>query len=131
MNRTQAWTLLAGKAVFGATMAIGLTMAPGTASAHSPIAPMEDEPGWSCVDDGNRVCGPDNAEGKPAGCYDDGGVMEFAWPCTPWQPSYGYVHGDGTVTYPNGDVWCPTDGEIYGSVQDCAAHDMRPAAVTR
>lgn len=43
----------------------------------------EDEPGWSCVDDGNRVCGPDNPEGKPAGCYDLGGVLIAAWPCAP------------------------------------------------
>lgn len=41
----------------------------------------EDSPGWSCVDDGNHVCGPGNSEGKPAGCYDAGGVMVEAWPC--------------------------------------------------
>lgn len=43
--------------------------------------PQEDQPGWSCVDDGNRVCGPGNANGVPAGCYDDGGVMVVPWPC--------------------------------------------------
>ncbi|AYP70047.1 hypothetical protein I5G62_gp61 [Mycobacterium phage CRB2] len=43
----------------------------------------EDEPGWSCVDDGNRVCGPNNPEGKPAGCYDLGGVLIAPWPCAP------------------------------------------------
>lgn len=41
----------------------------------------EDSPAWSCVDDGNRICGPGNSNGAPAGCYDDGGVMVTAWPC--------------------------------------------------
>ena len=43
--------------------------------------PEEDQPGWSCVSDGNRICGPSNTEGKPAGCY-DGGVLVADWPCT-------------------------------------------------
>ena len=47
--------------------------------------PDEDSPEWSCVDDGNRVCGPDNDEGKPAACYDDGGVIVALWPCEPWK----------------------------------------------
>ncbi|VBA56020.1 hypothetical protein LAUMK142_05350 [Mycobacterium pseudokansasii] len=59
---------------------------------------MEDQPGWSCVDDGNRVCGPENSEGKPAGCYDDGGVLWAPWPCAAWTPADGYRHGDGSVT---------------------------------
>lgn len=42
--------------------------------------PNEDEPGWSCVDDGNRICGPGNPEGKPAGQYDEGGVLIHGWP---------------------------------------------------
>ena len=41
----------------------------------------DDDPSWSCVDDGNHVCGPDNVEGKPAACYDDGGVIVALWPC--------------------------------------------------
>jgi len=41
----------------------------------------EDSPAWSCVDDGNRICGPANPEHKPAGCYDDGGVLVAPWPC--------------------------------------------------
>lgn len=68
----------------------------------------EDEPCWSCVDDGNRVCGPTNTEGHPAGCYDDGGVLEYVWPCNAWKPADGYVHGDGTVTFPDGHVSVPT-----------------------
>lgn len=41
----------------------------------------EDDPRWSCVDDGNRICGPGNIEHQPAGCYDDGGVIVAPWPC--------------------------------------------------
>ena len=47
-------------------------------SQHSPL--FEDEPGWSCVDDGNHICGPGNSNGVPAGRYDDGGVLVNAWP---------------------------------------------------
>lgn len=36
---------------------------------------------WSCVDDGDKVCAPGNDEGKPAACYDDGGVIVALWPC--------------------------------------------------
>lgn len=42
-------------------------------------APQEDDPGWSCVDDGNRICGPGNANGVPAGRYDEGGVLVETW----------------------------------------------------
>lgn len=66
--------------------------------ARAQAEPMEDQPGWSCVDDGNRVCGPENSEGKPAGCYDDGGVLWAPWPCAAWTPADGYRHGDGSVT---------------------------------
>jgi hypothetical protein len=41
---------------------------------------MEDESGWSCVDDGNRTCGPGNPQGVPAGRYDEGGVLVDPWP---------------------------------------------------
>ncbi len=40
----------------------------------------EDESGWSCADMGNRVCGPDNPAGVPAGLYDQGGVLIDPWP---------------------------------------------------
>jgi hypothetical protein len=70
----------------------------------APSAPADvisdDSPGWSCVDDGNRICGPGNDEGKPAACYDDGGVIVAVWPCEAWKPSDGWRHADGTVTYP-------------------------------
>lgn len=54
-----------------------------TLALHGGPAPHvdEDAPGWSCVHDGNRVCGPTNDEGVPAGCYDDGGALVAPWPC--------------------------------------------------
>lgn len=67
-------------------------------AAVSAAQPLEDEPAWSCVDDGNRVCGPNNANHVPAGCYDDGGVLWKAWPCEAWTPADGYRHADGSVT---------------------------------
>ena len=41
---------------------------------------MEDESGWDCTTMGNGICGPGNANGVPAGLYDDGGVLIDAWP---------------------------------------------------
>lgn len=76
MKRSDAVKLIVAKGLLGASLAVGLMLSP-SGSAQ----PNEDEAGWSCVDDGNRVCGPDNAEGKPAGCYDDGGVLVAVWPC--------------------------------------------------
>ena len=80
-------------ALAATAVAVGLTAPVDEASLE------EDQPGWSCVDDGNRVCGPDNEGGQPAGCYDDGGVLVAVWPCEAWKPSDGYHHPDGTVTY--------------------------------
>lgn len=66
-------------------------------------AVQEDSPLWSCVDDGNHVCGPNNPQGKPAACYDDGGVIVAMWPCNPWTPDMGHRDARGITTYPNGD----------------------------
>jgi hypothetical protein len=72
-----AITLVAAKAVLGAGVVLGLAAAPhGTAhtdtiAGHDPYAAeagddnaegiiREDESGWSCVDGGNKVCGPNN-----------------------------------------------------------------------
>lgn len=41
--------------------------------------PTEDSPEWSCVDDGNHICGPNNSEGVPPGHYDEGGVLDVPW----------------------------------------------------
>ncbi|VEG58141.1 Uncharacterised protein [Mycolicibacterium aurum] len=46
------------------------------ASAPAFAQPItEDSDAWSCVDMGNRICGPDNPRGVPAGQYDEGGVL--------------------------------------------------------
>lgn len=58
--------------------------------ALSHHAVQEDSPAWSCVDDGNRICGPGNSNGAPAGCYDDGGVLVATWPC------YVVINPDGS-----------------------------------
>ena len=42
---------------------------------------MEDNPNWDCVTMGNRVCGPDNVDDVPAGCYNDNEEMVAPWPC--------------------------------------------------
>lgn len=73
---TRAIAAIAAKVALGAT----LVFTPHTHVANA--APLEDSPAWSCVDDGNRICGPGNANGAPAGCYDVGGVLVAAWPCT-------------------------------------------------
>lgn len=43
--------------------------------------PEEDDLGWDCVRNGNRICGPDNTQGRPAGCYDELGLLVAPWPC--------------------------------------------------
>ena len=94
MNRTIA---LVVKAALGAGLALGFAAAPhGTAPVDTVVGydaytaevgddngdgvVSEDESGWSCVDDGNRVCGPGNGQGVPAGRYDEGGVLVDPWP---------------------------------------------------
>ena len=96
MKTHHAIALVAVAPAFGASLVLGL------ATAHAePI--QEDSPNWSCVDDGNRICGPNNAEGQPAGCYDDGGVLVAAWPC--------YVVIDPQTG--DSDVYTPGDPPNY------------------
>lgn len=99
-------------------LAISATLTPAAAHAETVY---EDDPGWSCVDDGNRVCGPGNSEGKPAGCYDNGGVQFAAWPCEAWKPSDGYRHADGSRTWPEG---CQIN--LYTGEIDCSGRDLGP-----
>ena len=73
---------------------------PALAALAALSAPHATAEPTSCVDDPPHVCAPGNPEGKPAGCFDDGGVLVSNFPCTPWEPSDGYEHGDGTVTDP-------------------------------
>jgi len=72
----------ANRVAFGAGLFLGLMsgltvgVPAGVAIAH---AATEDQPGWSCVDDGNQICGPGNTQGAPAGRYDEGGVLIETW----------------------------------------------------
>jgi hypothetical protein len=50
--------------------ALAVTIPPGPASADTAI--LEDSAGWDCRVHGNRVCGPGNAQGVPAGDYSTG-----------------------------------------------------------
>lgn len=88
-----------------AALALATALGLPTAAAYTATAEVtEDSTEWSCVEDGNRICGPGNSEGQPAACYDDGGVIVALWPCNPWEANMGHRHADGTTTYPNGDV---------------------------
>lgn len=61
-------------------VSLGIAGLIGSAPAYAePIT--EDSPAWSCVANGNRICGPTNTEGMPAGCYDDRGRLVAVWPC--------------------------------------------------
>lgn len=102
-------------------LALSLSALASTSPAHANAQPPEDGPSWSCVDDGNRICGPDNANHVPAGCYDDGGVLWAEWPCTAWTPADGYRHGDGSITYP---AACQIN--LYSGEIDCSGRDLGP-----
>jgi hypothetical protein len=95
MNRSIA--IVAAKTALGASLGFGFLVSPHEPPAHAAPARvdvyayevgddngdgvvMEDESGWSCVDDGNKVCGPGNPQGVPAGRYDEGGVLIDPWP---------------------------------------------------
>ncbi len=71
-------------------IASALIAASVVSAAPVYASPMEDSPSWDCATDGNRICGPGNAQGIAAGCYSDTGVMVAAWPC------YVVVNPDGS-----------------------------------
>jgi len=58
-----------------------LSLSPALALAHHNTVITEDDERWDCVTMGDRICGPSNSNGVPAGCYDDGGVLVSPWPC--------------------------------------------------
>ena len=66
-----------------------LTGPPDIVPARVPI--VEDSVGWDCRTDGNRICGPDNSNALPAGCYNDAAALVAPWPC------YIVVGPDGTA----------------------------------
>ncbi len=41
----------------------------------APTRIEEDSRDWDCTMMGNRICGPNNPQGAPAGIYDQGGVL--------------------------------------------------------
>lgn len=68
----------------GAALFVGaaLTLSAGGVAHAAPAGQVqEDDPGWDCRVDGNRICGPTNAQAVPAGCYADTGALVAAWPC--------------------------------------------------
>jgi len=79
-----------------AAVALALALTGGVAHA----TPQEDDKDWSCVTQGNRVCGPDGDNfGHTPGCYDDTGRMVAAWPC------HVVVNRDGSAdVYTNASV---------------------------
>ena len=78
---------------------IDVLMAAVIAMSH-PQAPVdttttvieEDSPAWDCRVDGNRICGPDNAQGVTPGDYSD----PNCWPGAIYCPAPG-TQGDVTV----------------------------------
>lgn len=83
-NAREVWAaartpLLTSLAAGGILLAVPVAL--GNTYGFNDTEIQEDSPAWSCVDDGNRICGPNNPEGQPAGCYDEGGVLVAHWPC--------------------------------------------------
>lgn len=94
-----------------AVLALATSTLANAAVAHAE-SPQEDDPGWSCVDAGNRVCGPLSDDwGHTPGCYDDGGVIVALWPCEAWKPSDGHRHGTSGSWSLQGDGYASTDAD--------------------
>ena len=53
------------------------TPAAGVSDDNADGVITEDESGWSCGDNGNRICGPGNPQGVPAGRYVESGVTSI------------------------------------------------------
>lgn len=76
--------MFAAGVLFGA--ALGLPAGPAMiAAAEAAPVVQEDDPGWDCRVDGDRVCGPTNVQGVPAGLYAGGQLV------APWEPAW-YGH---------------------------------------
>jgi hypothetical protein len=68
------------KPVFEFLAAAVIALAPQSPAPADPVVTIqEDDPRWSCVDDANKICGP-NSNGVPAGRYDEGDVLIDPWP---------------------------------------------------
>lgn len=77
---------------------VSLTLGALAIATHAhgtPTRITEDDPRWNCTTMGNRICGPNNANGVTAGCYSDtGSAPVHLWPC------HVVVNPDGSS-----DVW--------------------------
>lgn len=80
---------------------------PAPAPAAAPAAVQEDSPGFDCRTNGNRTCGPDNADGVVPGCYVDGQLAE------PWSPAmYGRWTNCGPVSAYDSEQQARLDGKV-------------------
>lgn len=64
------------------TLALVIASLATTLAVGAPVAqaqPLhEDNPGWSCTTQGNRVCGPGNSQGAQPGQYVNGKLVPWA-----------------------------------------------------
>lgn len=62
-----------------AVLVTGAVLASGGTAAASPADDTQDTYSTAhCALKGNKICGPGNSEGAPAGCY-TGGHLDIAW----------------------------------------------------
>lgn len=81
LSLTTSTALVLGGVLLGA--AIGVPVGPILiAQAQAQPAVTEDDPGWDCRVQGDRVCGPTNDQGMPAGLYSNGSLVAA------WEPAW-------------------------------------------
>lgn len=92
---------------------VAVAQAAPAAAPASAVA--EDDPAFDCRTNGNRTCGPDNADGVAPGCYVDGQLAEA------WSPEmYGRWTNCGPVSAHDAQQQARLDGEV---AQVCAPND--------
>lgn len=80
-QRATAHAILAAGIAIGAAAGVPAGAIISSAPAIAAPAVPEDSPAFDCIFDGNRVCGPNNAQGAAAGCYNDRAALVAPWPC--------------------------------------------------
>ena len=99
------WVSDADKAHCRQMAASQASSAPADAAPAGAVA--EDSPGFDCRTNGNRTCGPDNADGVAPGCYVDGQLAE------PWVPEmYGQWTNCGPVNAYDSAQQARLDGKV-------------------